>query len=557
MDRQAFKQRMQDLKSYRENNPGKGYWDWKVDAFDDGGVNGNLVGSYSNHTGTPTMYVPVTKEYEATPDGFGEIANVHTPEVVITPQSNISLEEAVDKGRRDAAPYVGAIVAGAALPAMSSTGGLGAAMDLSGIITDPLDPTNYLGFGVIKGLKKYKNRNSNALDYHLARLFNNNENNVGTGLELANNRTGKKLTQNDVINSSQFKNSLNPKLIKDYYNAARSIGTDKVNSAIFAPLAYIRSNYRDPYFAVNGNIYKNPLANFTSKGRKYKKSTGNKITDIDESIIASHELDHAVNKPSQAGRQSVLEWFNDNSQDVYFSKNNSTELAARGTQIKDWLKMSRNRDITTDELRNAAKNYVKDTGLDNNMTEMFDKIYDWEKAAKWFSQYASAIAAPVILSNTTESFVDGGQTGDPDMEKFYQATGRSRSGRPLEEGLKPVFSYDNQKAGALSLPIFDNRFVDTKKTKTMYPKTYDWIQRYLHNFEETKSHMNEFRTNMINKRLLKPDSKVGLKQIKDLIFNSDNDNMKKLFNTYKSKRQFVKDFNSVPITSIGDNKTLV
>lgn len=45
----------------------------------------------------------------------------------------------------------------------------------------------------------------------------------------------------------------------------------------------------------------------------------------------------------------------------------------------------------------------------------------------------------------------------------------------------------------------------------MYPKTYDWIQRYLHNFEETKSHMNEFRTNMINKNLLKPDSKVGFK----------------------------------------------
>lgn len=438
MDRQAFKQRMQNLKSYRENNPGKGYWDWKVDAFGDGGVNSNLVGSYSNHTGTPSMYVPVTKDYEATPEGFGEIANVHTPEVVITPQNNISLAEAVDKGRRDAAPYVGAIMAGATLSAMASTGGLGTAMDLAGVITDPLDPTNYLGSGVIKGLKTLRNRNGSALDYHLARLFNTNENNVGTGLELANNRTGKKLTQNDVINSSQFKNSLNPKLIKDYYNAARSIGTDKVNSAIFAPLAYIRSNYRDPYFAVNGNIYKNPLANFTSKGRKYKKSTGNKITDIDESIIASHELDHAVNKPSQAGRQSVLEWFNDNSQDVYFSKNNSTELAARGTQIKDWLKMSRNRDITTDELRNAAKNYVKDTGLDNNMTEMFDKIYDWEKAAKWFSQYASAIAAPVILSNTTESFVDGGQTGDPDMEKFYQATGRSRSGRPLEKGLSPV-----------------------------------------------------------------------------------------------------------------------
>lgn len=37
MDKQAFKQRMQNLKSYRENNPGKGYWDWKVEAFQEGG----------------------------------------------------------------------------------------------------------------------------------------------------------------------------------------------------------------------------------------------------------------------------------------------------------------------------------------------------------------------------------------------------------------------------------------------------------------------------------------------------------------------------------------
>lgn len=29
MDRKAFKQRMQNLKSYRDNNPGKGYWDWR------------------------------------------------------------------------------------------------------------------------------------------------------------------------------------------------------------------------------------------------------------------------------------------------------------------------------------------------------------------------------------------------------------------------------------------------------------------------------------------------------------------------------------------------
>nr|DAR45837.1 MAG TPA: hypothetical protein [Bacteriophage sp.] len=28
---------MQNLKSYRENNPGKGYWDWKAQAYQNGG----------------------------------------------------------------------------------------------------------------------------------------------------------------------------------------------------------------------------------------------------------------------------------------------------------------------------------------------------------------------------------------------------------------------------------------------------------------------------------------------------------------------------------------
>lgn len=42
-----------------------------------------------------------------------------------------------------------------------------------------------------------------------------------------------------------------------------------------------------------------------------------------------------------------------------------------------------------------------------------------------------------------EAFVDGGEIGDPEKERFYQATGRSSSGRPLEEGLKPVFSLED------------------------------------------------------------------------------------------------------------------
>lgn len=35
MNKEAFKQRMQSLKSYREQNPGKGYWDFK--SYEEGG----------------------------------------------------------------------------------------------------------------------------------------------------------------------------------------------------------------------------------------------------------------------------------------------------------------------------------------------------------------------------------------------------------------------------------------------------------------------------------------------------------------------------------------
>lgn len=151
MDTTAFKQRMQNLKSYRENNPGKGYWDWKVQSFAEGGeseeqydVTDTLRGYYSNHTGTPTMYVPLTKDYEATPESFGEIVNVHTPEVTITPKDNISLEAAIDKGKREGFKIAAPIVGGAALASMSAVGGLGKALDLAGTISDPLDPLNYI-----------------------------------------------------------------------------------------------------------------------------------------------------------------------------------------------------------------------------------------------------------------------------------------------------------------------------------------------------------------------------------------------------------------------------
>lgn len=68
-----------------------------------------------------------------------------------------------------------------------------------------------------------------------------------------------------------------------------------------------------------------------------------------------------------------------------------------------------------------------------------------------------------------EAFADGGQTGDPEKERFYQATGRSSSGRPLEEGLKPVFSLED---AANMTPIGDA--ISAKDTYDAV-KNRDWL----------------------------------------------------------------------------------
>lgn len=109
------------------------------------------------------------------------------------------------------------------------------------------------------------------------------------------------------------------------------------------------------------------------------------------SNVISHELDHAAHIPSQFPKG-----FNRNASD-YFLEDNGSELAARGSQIKDYFKLTdSNQSITEDMLKYASQNYVKDTGIDNDMTEFFNNIIDWKEAAKWLSKYSTSIVAPTL-----------------------------------------------------------------------------------------------------------------------------------------------------------------
>lgn len=113
-----------------------------------------------------------------------------------------------------------------------------------------------------------------------------------------------------------------------------------------------------------------------------------------QQVVISHEMDHALHIP--LGKPGVNEGFDFSFLPLrgraYFEKANGSEIAARGSQIKDWLGFTKaGQKITPQHLKAASKHYVNQTGIDNSMTEFFNSIVDFKKAAKWLSDNATAI----------------------------------------------------------------------------------------------------------------------------------------------------------------------
>lgn len=88
--------------------------------------------------------------YTASDDTYGTVS---IPEVTVTApwtkrgRNNADARRGmhyVQQGLEDAAKVAAPIIAGAALPAMASTGALSTITDLASMVTNPLDPTNYL-----------------------------------------------------------------------------------------------------------------------------------------------------------------------------------------------------------------------------------------------------------------------------------------------------------------------------------------------------------------------------------------------------------------------------
>ena len=109
----------------------------------------NRINHTDYYTGT---YSPF---YQASDNTYGVVS---LPEVQITApmtkraRNNIEARRGMhymQQGLEDAAKVAAPILAGAALPAIDSTGALGTITDLASIIVDPLDPLNYLPYSKV------------------------------------------------------------------------------------------------------------------------------------------------------------------------------------------------------------------------------------------------------------------------------------------------------------------------------------------------------------------------------------------------------------------------
>ena len=114
-------------------------------------------------------------------------------------------------------------------------------------------------------------------------------------------------------------------------------------------------------------------------------------------MIESHELDHAVNfKPKESLPDGTWKSPINNQELIeYMTDINNSEIAARGSQLKDYFNTNK---LNPLQLIYAKNHYVKDLGLDNNMTEFFDGIKNYRKMANWLTKNATAIN-PLIPSS--------------------------------------------------------------------------------------------------------------------------------------------------------------
>lgn len=119
--------------------------------------------------------------------------------------------------------------------------------------------------------------------------------------------------------------------------------------------------------------------------------------------IISHEVNHGVNRYGWYNLPEIEGFdFSNLPKGLrdYFTEKKGSELASRGTQIKNYFGIKDDKiPITGDMLRYAAYNMIRDTKIDNDLTPFFSSIIDFDKAAKYLTKAATVYGGATMLNN--------------------------------------------------------------------------------------------------------------------------------------------------------------
>lgn len=398
MDKQAFKQRMQNLKSYRENNPGKGYWDWRNSLPDNlkytDDTEYNMRGAYESGA------QPILEN-----DGFYHLPtrNPQTGEIL-----KASLHPTFWKGlAEDAKIGYNAYFIGDKVYTKSKEEG-------------PIDVYADGGEVTRKSLKDIRKESivEGKLDYDVM-LQNQN----AYQKEFATNWY-KERVNNPKYNSQLGEGKLD-KILSDIDKATWKNPTEAMRDNLIS----------QGYTPTDQNI-KSQLQAINAKGTKG---------------FAVPSMYSYYGAPRNTWHEGIGHIVGDNNPAILNSTPNIS-IPSNDPQYSDYINQANEKHAQTWDFRGKNQTLKDDAGnyyIDPNRQLSSDDIQEMiDKGAVIPDQWEDITTQDISdLTNTfAYNYAKGGEVGNPD-DDFTKAIntklGRTPDGRPKEQGLKPVFDLED------------------------------------------------------------------------------------------------------------------
>lgn len=398
MDKQAFKQRMQNLKSYQENNPGKGYWDWRNSLPDNlkytDDTEYNMRGAYESGA------QPILEN-----DGFYHLPtrNPQTGEILKT-----SLHPTFWKGlAEDAKIGYNTYFVGDKVYTKSKEEG-------------PINVYTDGGEVARKSLKDIRKESiiEDKLDYDVM-LQNQNA------------------YQKEFATNWYKERAKNPK-----YSSQLGDGKlDKILSDID------KATWKNPTEAMRDNLI---LQGYTPTDQNIKSQL-QAINAKGTKGFAVPSMYSYYGAPRNTWHEGVGHIVGDNNPAILDSTPN-INIPSNDPQYSDYVNQANEKHAQTWDFRGKNQTLKDDTGnyyIDPNRQLSSDDIQEMiDKGAAIPDQWKDLTTQDISdLTNTfAYNYAEGGEVGNPD-DDFTKAIntklGRTPDGRPKEQGLKPVFDLEN------------------------------------------------------------------------------------------------------------------